>query len=507
MVGILAGCASLPLDVDRVPSRAIAGSEDTPLARIVASSLSKNDDSGFRFIPNGVYALDTRIELIRRAVSSIDLQYYLLANDTAGRHVMRALRDAAVRGVRVRLLLDDLYTAKEGDLLAGLAAYPNVEIRLFNPFPGLRVTLATRVISSLFDINRLNHRMHNKLMVVDGVLAIAGGRNIADEYFNSSVTGNFVDDDLLIAGSLVPHLADAFDIYWNSRYVYPLRALDGNVRSNPEARRKFETLTAEKGSQPAVRMPANDILGYGFVGRELDRGRIDLVPGLGFVYYDLPSKIGAGDIKGLNSVSFDVMSLMQAARSSLVICNPYFIPGERGMALIDEERARGVKINILTNSLSSNDAPLAYIGYARYREAMLRAGVDLYELSGKPFQHLKGFGDFRSSGGGLHAKQAVIDGTTVYIGSMNMDPRSRDTNTEIGIVVESPKLSRELLKIIELAEFGSSYRLRFGPDGHSIQWLDTHGAKAEIFTKEPESSFIERLKVDLLAPFAPEELL
>lgn len=504
--GALTSCASLPVHSDRVASHAIAGSTDTPLGRIAAASVPKSNGSGFRFIPNGAYAFDTRIELIERAQRSVDLQYYLLANDASGRDVLRALRDAAVRGVRVRLLLDDLYTAGETDLLQGLAAFPNVEIRLFNPFPGGRSSLAARFITSIFEISRLNHRMHNKLMIVDGAIAIVGGRNIADEYFNNSVLDNFVDNDLLIAGALVPHLADAFDVYWNSPPAYPLATLGGPSPIAPAARRRFEELTA--GVTPAASsMPRADALGYGPIGRELDRGRIDLVAGLGFVYFDLPSKITSDDIKGLSSVSFDVASLMHAARSSLVICTPYFIPGERGMELITEDRARGVKINVLTNSLSSSDTLVTYIGYARYRRAVLAAGVDLYELSGKSFVRLKGFGEFRSSGGGLHAKQAVIDGTTVYIGSMNLDPRSRDENTEIGVIVESPQLSRELLKIIELAEFGGAYRLRFAPDGHSIEWLKTDGEKEQIYTYEPESDFIERLKIDLLSPFAPEELL
>ena len=506
LMASLASCTSLPLQVDRAASHAIAGSTDTPLGRIAEASVPQKNGSGFRFILNGAYAFNTRIELIARAERSVDLQYYLLANDATGREVLRALRDAAVRGVRVRLLLDDLYTAGETDLLQDLAAYPNVEIRLFNPFPRGRSSLALRLITSIFEISRLNRRMHNKLMIVDGAWAIVGGRNIADEYFNNSALDNFVDNDLLIAGALVPHLADAFDVYWNSPPAYSLAALGAPTGAGSAARRDFETLTA-RVPPAAPPMPPTDVLGYGPIGAELDRGRIDLVTGVGFVYFDLPSKITSDDTEGLSSVSFDVASLMHAARSSLVICTPYFIPGERGMELINQDRARGVKINVLTNSLSSTDTPITYIGYTHYRRAILAAGVDLYELSGKPFMRLKGFGEFRSSGGGLHAKQAVIDGTTVYIGSMNLDPRSRDDNTEIGVVVESPQLSHELLTIIELAEFESAYRLRFGSDGHSIEWLETDGEKERIFTHEPESGYIERLKIDLLSPFAPEELL
>ena len=190
----------------------------------------------------GYYSLDARIELVRRARDSLDVQYYLIQNDRTGRLLMRNLRDAALRGVRVRLLVDDLYTVGGDPMFRGLAAFTNVEVRLFNPFCCARQSVASRYAASLGEFRRLNHRMHNKLFIADGAIAVMGGRNIADEYFARSATSNFVDMDVLVVGAVVPQLASIFDTYWNSLQAYPAGTILGESGDGDEARRSFNHL-------------------------------------------------------------------------------------------------------------------------------------------------------------------------------------------------------------------------------------------------------------------------
>jgi len=208
---LLAGCGSLPQRVEQPASAALKPSPDSPLVRITQASIPAPDQSGFRLMPLGVYSLDARIQLAHRARFSLDVQYYLIQNDKTGRLLLRNLRDAALRGVRLRLLVDDLYTSGGDALFIGLAAFPNVEVRLFNPFCCGRESLINKYVASLADFGRLNHRMHNKLFIADGTMAVAGGRNIADEYFMRSMTDNFVDMDAFVVGAVVQQLAGIFD--------------------------------------------------------------------------------------------------------------------------------------------------------------------------------------------------------------------------------------------------------------------------------------------------------
>src|SRR2546423_8783107 len=234
---VLSACGSLPMRVEQPYSAALKPSPESPLVRIAQDSSPGPELTGFRLIPLGVYSLDARIPPARPARYSLDLQYYLIQNDRTGRLLMRSLRDAALRGVRVRLLVDDLYTVGGDPMFRGLAAFPNVEVRLFNPFCCARQSIASKYAASLGDFGRLNHRMHNKLFIADGAMAVMGGRNIADEYFARSATSNFVDMDVLVVGNVVPRLASIFDAYWNSREAYPVGAILGESGDVEEARR------------------------------------------------------------------------------------------------------------------------------------------------------------------------------------------------------------------------------------------------------------------------------
>ena len=506
---LLSACGTLPPQVDRSFSSAQPPSADSPLVRIAQDSAPAPTLTGFRLMPDGFYSLDARIQLARRASHTLDVQYYLFQDDRTGRLVMRNLRDAALRGVRVRLLVDDLYTAGGDPMFQGLAAFPNVEVRLFNPFCCARQSIASKYVASLADFRRLNHRMHNKLFIADGAVAIMGGRNIADEYFRRSATSNFVDMDVFLVGPVVGRLASIFDVYWNSPQAYPVEAILGESADREAAQRSFDHLVDDGEQMRSLVLPPFDILGYGPISDDLDSGRLGLVWGTAVAFADQPAKVMATSDEMARSMSaqMNVMDRVMESNSEVVISSPYFIPGSMGVREFGDLRKRNVKVIILTNSLASNDEPLVHTGYARYRVELLQSGVDLYELSPTRIQHNERLMLPGSSLGRLHAKTAVIDQSMVYIGSVNLDPRSESTNTELGLFARCPELAKEVIRVINISKLQSSYRLRFAPDGQSLEWLAVDDRGEVVLTEEPEVTTIMRLETMLLAPFVPEQLL
>jgi putative cardiolipin synthase len=508
---LLAGCGTLPQRMESPLSSAVKPSPDSPLVKIVEASTPSPELSGFRLMPLAAYSLDARIELTRRAQYSLDIQYYLIQNDRTGRLFLRNVRDAAKRGVRVRLLVDDLYTFGGDPMFIGLSAFPNVEVRLFNPFCCGRDGLLSKYSASLLDFRRVNHRMHNKLFIADSAMVIAGGRNIADEYFTRSLSGNFVDMDAFIVGAVVPKLANIFDAYWNSAQSYPVAQIIATQRSREELQEDFNRLVDEGDQMMKVTLPPIDILGYGPITDDLEAGRLGLEWGMATAFADSPDKVMAMSAEAARSMSvtMNVFDVVMAARSEVMLCSPYFVPGAMGVQGFEDLHQRGVKVSVLTNSLASNDEPLVHAGYARYRPELLRAGVDLYELSPTRVLLNKRL-DLAIPGaslGRLHAKTAVIDRSIAFIGSMNLDPRSDSTNTELGVIIRSPEFAREVLRVIQISKLQSAYRLQFGPDGHSLEWLTTDESGEVILYAEPDTTFLLRLQNMLFSPFVPEQEL
>src|SRR3989440_4186737 len=267
---VLSACGSLPMRVEQPYSAALKPSPESPLVRIAQDSSPGPELTGFRLMPLGVYSLDARIQLARRARYSLDVQYYLIQNDRTGRLLMRNLRDAALRGVRVRLLVDDLYTVGGDPMFRGLAAFPNVEVRLFNPFCCARQSIASKYAASFGEFGRLNHRMHNKLFIADGAMVVAGGRNIADEYFMRSASDNFVDMDAFVVGAVGWELTGIFDAYWNSPQGYPVEAVLGTIIDREEVRKSFDSLVNDGEQMMSLVLPPIDILGYGPISDDLD---------------------------------------------------------------------------------------------------------------------------------------------------------------------------------------------------------------------------------------------
>ena len=506
---LLAGCGGLPQRVDAPLSTAAKPSPESPLVRMVQASTPSPELSGLRLMPLAAYSLDARIELTRRAQYSLDIQYYLIQNDRTGRLLLRNVRDAAKRGVRVRLLIDDLYTFDP--MFVGLSAFPNVEVRLFNPFCCGRDNLLSKYATSLLDFRRVNHRMHNKLFIADSAMAVAGGRNIADEYFARSMSGNFVDMDAFIIGAVVPKLENIFDVYWNSAQSYPIAQIVATDRNREQLQGDFNRLVDEGDQMMKVTMPPVDILGYGPITDDLDAGRLGLEWGMATAFADSPDKVTATTAEAARSMSvaMNVFDLVRAARSEVMLCSPYFVPGEMGVRAFTDLHERDVKVTVLTNSLASNDEALVHAGYARYRVELLRAGVDLYELNPTRVLLNKRL-DVAIPGtshGRLHAKTAVIDRSIVFIGSMNLDPRSESINTELGVIIRSPELAREVLRVIHITKLQSAYRVQFAPDGRSLEWLTFDDNGEVVLSAEPDTTFMLRLENMLLSPFVPEQEL
>jgi cardiolipin synthase C len=513
---LVTGCATLPDEAPRPPTRAMAVLADTAFGKLALAAQPDPDLSGFRLMPGGDFAFDTRIELARRAQRTLDVQYYQIESDETGRYLLRTLRDAALRGVRVRVLMDDLYTSGEDELLLGFAATPNVELRLFNPFPAGRGSLVRRFAASLFDFSRVNRRMHNKLFIADGAMAVAGGRNIGNQYFTRTAGENFLDLDTFVTGALVPRLGSLFDQYWNSTYVRPVQSVVTSSIAHEELRRRFDAATGPDTTPPPPPPAPNDLLGYSPIADDLNAGRLGLIWTLAEAYADSPDRVigktasyGGVPLLDVDSVRYNVVEQMRRARAEVTIVSPYLIPGATGLEVMREIRGRGVKISVVTNSLAATDEPLVHTAYRRYRPDMLKLGADLYELSSTRTRRSVRLGLFGTTVGRLHAKSAVIDRRTLFVGSMNFDPRSESQNTEIGLIIHSPEMAQQMLKLLDVLKQQGAYRLRFaeGSNDSRIEWVSDDAGKITVLHEEPDSGFWDRTMLELLAPLTPESLL
>jgi len=455
--------------------------------------------------------MDARLALTNRAEQSLDLQYYLLQDDLTGHRLLRAVRDAALKGVRVRILVDDLYTARSSGLLVALAAYPNVQIRLFNPFAAGRRSLATRWLFGLNEFSRINHRMHNKLFIADGAFAIAGGRNIADEYFFSSKTANFVDFDLLVCGKAVPEMQRVFDTYWNSRRVYPLETFEQSPLSKEERMAVFEAMTSDAIQvPPAPDIPRNSpgLLGFSPLGQELGRGPLKLLRGHIEVFADDLEKVTGKSEIGVdpNTVTGRLGAAMGRANHAIFAASPYFIPREFGMEIIAAARKRGVRVVIITNSLASNDEPFTSAAYAQYRVPILRLGAEIYEVDTTQLRRALVGEALHGTVGRAHTKLVVVDGHTTFVGSTNLDFRSARLNTEFGMLVHSRELAQMVLSLAELVKSAGSFQLKLEEPGDHLRWVGKANGAEVVYDDDPGVDLATRLQL-LLFPFVSESLL
>jgi putative cardiolipin synthase len=509
LFGMLTACAGLPSGVQRPNSQARIDVADTRLAAVAAASMPAGNGqlSGMRLLPAGDQAFEARIALVRAAEKSIDAQYYQIADDLSGRQFLRGLADAAARGVRVRLLVDDLHAAGQDALLAGLAARPNLEVRMFNPLAVRDGGVASRVLFSLHEFSRVNRRMHNKLLVADNVFAITGGRNIANAYFGRSEPANFIDMDMFAAGPVVRELSAVFDGYWNSEHAYPIQSLAAAEFSSEAARRQFDDTVRAAGAAELT-VAARDPLGQSSVGSQLANGRLELHIAAARVIADAPAKAALGDASlAYGAVMNGKLELMQSARSEVLVASPYFVPGRRTLEILKQATDNRVRVSVITNSLATTDEPLVHFGYARYRGALLQMGVSLFELMPGAETRDGAAGELRGSLGRLHAKVAVVDQRWLYIGSLNMDRRSAHSNTEMGLIVDSPALAGQVASLLQGERLPRSYQVRSTADQPGLQWVAQDGQDKVVFADEPNSNWGQRLRLSVVSMFVDEELL
>lgn len=512
------------------------------------SQAGARSDSAFRLIDTVDLAYTSRLALIEGAQRSLDLQYYAIHADPSTETLLQAIRGAARRGVRVRILLDDFNSVGADAQVLRLAFERNIEVRLFNPLTGPRNSMVGRVIASLHDVGRIQKRMHNKLHIADNAWGITGGRNLGDRYFGTGETTNFVDLDVLAAGRIVRDMSASFDRYWNDELAYPVeKLLDQDdlekLRRLPSSTGP-DTPQSMAGGPPAatlalVSAPVGGVTVLPSVTPAeaaaaqrppLDLRAIDLAWAPSVLLEDKPGKIGPGDdeVNAGDTVIDGLMQLMQTAQSDVLIVSPYFVPGARMMAVYEQLRRRNVRVRVLTNSLASNDAPAAHAGYARYRHALLAIGVELYEMRSDPeaVADLLGAGSAsarRQEAGGsesgnapggskgaksrasLHSKAVIIDGRLAIVGSMNLDLRSQLKNSEVGLVIRSTALAAQAIRQVESTFESAAYKVELRQG--RLYWRAPTGAGFQDARNEPDASAKLKLLVRLLGPFAPDEML
>ena len=506
---LIGGCASVRYDVPRQPSFAFANPQESELGRRFANQLSSSPGmSGFRLLASGQEAFIARAALAEAAQRTLDLQYYIVAADTTGTVLIDRALQAAQRGVRVRLLIDDLDVGDRDADLAAVAAHPNVQVRVFNPFS----SRGSASLHKLFDYigagTRLNRRMHNKLWIADNAAALIGGRNLGDAYFNADGQTHFADLDVLAAGPVVAEASRSFDEFWNSEWSVPIQAFTG-AAPGPE---QLEQAMAARAARAAAFRDsdyAQTLLAMDF-GRRVRSGRIELIVAHASVLHDSPDKLVAPTTDEGEHVVSMLRKAVDAARQELVLITPYFVPHDIGVETLCRLTRRGLPVRVLTNSLASTDVAAVHAAYARYRPRLLACGVALHEV--RP--SVTGSGQLRrvlSSRVSLHAKAIMVDRKFVLIGSMNLDPRSRRLNTEIAVLVESETLGRELAGWFdEATSLDRSFRPELSEPGdpHApLWWIGSDDDSLQRYPSEPMASWWQRIVAGLLGALVPEELL
>jgi cardiolipin synthase C len=489
---LLAGCGSLPPLEYRSVSHAIQAPTKSPLrAAIEPLAAAHPGLSGVYPLKGGPDAFAARVALIDAATSSIDVQYYIWHDDITGRFLFDALRRAAGRGVRVRLLLDDLTTRGGLDQsIAALMADPNVEVRLFNPFKHRTL----RMLGYLTDFSRLNRRMHNKSLTVDGTATIVGGRNIADEYFQAADSFGYVDLDVLAVGAVVADVAHSFDQFWSSDSAYPASLLlDRATPADVQQRILFwEGARNEPGAARYAAAVRDSQL-----ARDLEARRLSLEWATAYLVVDDPAKGLDKAPKGGQLLKQFEAAMHHRVSDELLIVSPFFIPRAIGADMLTELAHRGVRVRVLTNGGESADVDAAFAAYRTYREPLLKAGVELFELKGRPNG---AYVSERASDKSLHAKTFGIDRSQIFVGSFNFDPRSADLNTEIGLVIDSVALATALARGFQDVVPMIAYQVELDSSGNLL-WLDraADGAAALRLTEEPGAGFWRRTWLGFLA--------
>ena len=504
LLTLLAGCGTVPFDFPKGDSRALVPSDTTRLGQAVAErSKGRANESGFYALTDGLEALGARLRLIEHADHTIDAQYFIFKGDLAGSLFAGKLLRAADRGVRVRFLIDDIYISGLDPELALLNSHPNIEIRLFNPISRQGVWL----FNFLGDFRRANRRMHNKSFTVDNVVTIVGSRNIADEYFQIRSDIEFADFDVIGIGPVASMVSETFELFWNSDRAVPMEAFGKKVDvADLDEIRRHMAQDIERAEDSvygrAVNRPFID---------DLVQEKIAPVVASTKVVTDRPDKIenpiGAGQHQALAS---ELRRVVSEAEHEVIFLTPYFVPRNRGVAFLRDIRSKGVRVVVITNSLASTNVIAVHSGYAPYRKVLLEEGVELYEVktdaavangTAEP-----GAPDRLT----LHTKAVVIDRQLLFVGSLNLDPRSIDINTEMGLFLDSADIATQFAQQVEDDLPLFTYRLVLSdnsPDHSPLEWHYAGKSEVSIEKWEPEAGFWRNFKADLFRLLPLEDQL
>lgn len=512
---IVSSCTSLPINPDRKQSTVITDTADTDLGGAVARlSEKQGSKSGFSALVNGLDAFAARVFLSRTAERSIDVQYYIWHNDDVGNLFAVELIKAAERGVRIRVLIDDVGLAATDEGLVSANAHPNIEIRLFNPV----INRSWRMVESVFSFSRINRRMHNKSFTVDNQVTIVGGRNVGNEYYDADPDVNFSDFDVLAVGPVVQEVSGSFDKYWNSKFSIPVTEII-NIPARPveELLKSTVEISEEYKSSPYVKaLKKTDFIDH------IKNGTLPLFWGEAHVVYDEPEKLKQSIANKDYNLLTKLNPLIGDIRKEFIIISPYFIPGKDGVEKVASLVDQGVSVKVLTNSLASTDVGIVYGSYSKYRIPLLVAGAELYEakpdpkMLRKPKKKTKThFGS--SSQSSLHSKVYTFDGKKVFVGSLNLDPRSVDINTEIGILFENEEFAERIadwwdreIKIhayelqVLIEEIDDDWEIK---KEKSLVWLEHSNSGVKKHIVEPYVGFWRRLGVSFLAMLPIESQL
>ena len=484
-------------------SHAFKNHQSTSLGRLLNKQASQHPgQSGFQIIRHGHDAFVNRIAATQMAEKSLDLQYYLWHEDATGRLLSYSLLKAADRGVKVRILLDDMGLQGRDKNISALNAHPNIEIRIFNPFASRKM----HALDFLTDFKRVNHRMHNKSFIADNALAIIGGRNIGNHYFKASKKSNFRDLDVVAAGPVVREISGVFDYFWNGSWSAPISSLT-SFHQTPKDLAKHQKRLIQK-------IP-RDRFYY-----ELTEDTADLQSHLkplshrfswatGHYVWNDPEQLKLPVEQQSGTIIRKLKARTNKLQKEFTIESPYFIPMDQGVATLKQLVDKNVRVKILTNSQDTNDVLPAQAGYMNYRKQLLEAGVQMYELRSDARFNLGATEQTppKSAKTGLHTKAFVFDQKAVFIGSFNLDPRSSYINTEGGLYIESPSLARETLQYMsEATSLKNCYRLSLDQNGDILWETEDNGQKV-IYKKEPHVSLWTRIKMRMIRSLPIEEQL
>lgn len=501
---ILSSCQSIPKDFVAPASYAYTDTDKTLWGGFLSKTIKNNPGkSGFVPLQEGPDAYLARLMSIRKAEKSIDAQYYIWHDDLVGKMLMHEILKAADRGVRVRLLMDDLNIGQYQEELLVLDSHPMIEVRMFNPF----AHRYTRLLD-VFRFGQLNRRMHNKALIADNQVAIIGGRNIGNEYFTASEEQNFGDFDVWCFGPVVQESSRSFDLYWNNRLSVPITVLNKRVVAENDLVNMRNSLK-EASKELHESVYAKDLQDSN-LETQIHSQRLQTFWGKAKVFADSPDKISDDSAANRNPLLSQMTALPMKSEKEIFIVSPYFIPGKKGVEYFAKKVKAGIKVTVFTNSLASNDVSLVFSGYKKYRKDLLKAGVELYEMKPLVSAQLRKKSQVIGSSGarlGLHGKVYIFDRRVMFVGSMNLDPRSVELNSELGILFESPELASKYVgeMIDELPEI--AYRVTMTDKG-KLHWT-TEDDEGNVVTldKEPETSFWKSFKSAFLYIFVPESMM